>query len=303
MLERGVAGGSPRPEASNVHLAGSSPVARAPRDVPPSAAPWQDATAMQPPFSGLDSSAQAALQVIYEGTASETGERFFMALVENLARALGTRGAWVTEYLPDAATTPGARLLAGGRVGRGLRAADRRNALPGRGREPPAGALPGPHRRALPGRGRPPAGGGGQLHGRPAHRPRRNHPRPPGRAGRQADAGGPDPASRCSRSSPAAPRPSSGGCGPSARCASARRSWPGWSSSAMDAIVQLDGELGVTGMNPAAERTFELPAGRRPGTAARRGWSAPTTRPSSRTLAASSSTARRRNAAPGSPGG
>src|SRR5262249_32619804 len=41
-----------------------------------------------------------ALKVIFEGTASETGERFFMALVENLARALGTRGAWVTEFLP-----------------------------------------------------------------------------------------------------------------------------------------------------------------------------------------------------------
>jgi PAS domain S-box-containing protein len=47
-----------------------------------------------------DASAQAALQVIFQGTASETGERFFMALVENLARALGTRGAWVTEFLP-----------------------------------------------------------------------------------------------------------------------------------------------------------------------------------------------------------
>jgi PAS domain S-box-containing protein len=44
---------------------------------------------------------QAALRMIFEGTASETGERFFMALVENLARALGTHGAWVTEYLPQ----------------------------------------------------------------------------------------------------------------------------------------------------------------------------------------------------------
>ena len=43
---------------------------------------------------------QPALQAIFQGTASETGERFFMALVENLARALGTRGAWVTEFLP-----------------------------------------------------------------------------------------------------------------------------------------------------------------------------------------------------------
>jgi hypothetical protein len=47
---------------------------------------------------------QAALRMILEGTASETGERFFMALVENLARALGTYGAWVTEYMPQART-------------------------------------------------------------------------------------------------------------------------------------------------------------------------------------------------------
>jgi PAS domain S-box-containing protein len=46
-------------------------------------------------------SEQGALRMILEGTARETGERFFTALVENLARALGTYGAWVTEYLPD----------------------------------------------------------------------------------------------------------------------------------------------------------------------------------------------------------
>jgi PAS domain S-box-containing protein len=42
----------------------------------------------------------AALRAIVEGTATETGERFFSALVENVAKALGTHGAWVTEYLP-----------------------------------------------------------------------------------------------------------------------------------------------------------------------------------------------------------
>ncbi len=39
-----------------------------------------------------------ALRTILEGTATETGERFFKALVKNLARALNTHGAWVTEY-------------------------------------------------------------------------------------------------------------------------------------------------------------------------------------------------------------
>src|SRR5438046_6296733 len=42
-----------------------------------------------------------ALTTILRGTARETGERFFTALVENLANALGTHGAWVTEYLPQ----------------------------------------------------------------------------------------------------------------------------------------------------------------------------------------------------------
>jgi len=38
----------------------------------------------------------AVLRQILEGTAKETGEGFFAALVENLAKALGTYGAWVT---------------------------------------------------------------------------------------------------------------------------------------------------------------------------------------------------------------
>jgi transcriptional regulator with GAF, ATPase, and Fis domain len=52
-----------------------------------------------PPLHGLDES--AALRSIVEGTATHTGDRFFQTLVESLARALGTHGAWVTEYLPE----------------------------------------------------------------------------------------------------------------------------------------------------------------------------------------------------------
>ena len=40
----------------------------------------------------------AALRFLLECTAKETGEPFFRALVQNLARSLGTHGAWVTEY-------------------------------------------------------------------------------------------------------------------------------------------------------------------------------------------------------------
>ncbi len=42
-----------------------------------------------------------ALRTILQGTAQATGEQFFRALVRNLARAMGTHGAWVTEYLPE----------------------------------------------------------------------------------------------------------------------------------------------------------------------------------------------------------
>jgi PAS domain S-box-containing protein len=52
-----------------------------------------------PPLHGLDES--AALRSIVEGTATHTGDRFFQVLVESLARVLGTHGAWITEYLPE----------------------------------------------------------------------------------------------------------------------------------------------------------------------------------------------------------
>jgi len=42
-----------------------------------------------------------ALREIVEGTAAETGEGFFDALVKHLAGALGTKCAWVTEWLAD----------------------------------------------------------------------------------------------------------------------------------------------------------------------------------------------------------
>jgi PAS domain S-box-containing protein len=48
-----------------------------------------------------DLEADAALRAILQGTATETGHEFFSALVRNLADALGTHGAWVTEYFPE----------------------------------------------------------------------------------------------------------------------------------------------------------------------------------------------------------
>lgn len=45
--------------------------------------------------------ADDALRLVVQGTVSETGTGFFRALVQNLARAMGTAGAWVTEYLPE----------------------------------------------------------------------------------------------------------------------------------------------------------------------------------------------------------
>jgi PAS domain S-box-containing protein len=51
------------------------------------------------PLKGL--AADEALLAILEGTATETGQQFFAALVQNLAKALATHGAWVTEYFPE----------------------------------------------------------------------------------------------------------------------------------------------------------------------------------------------------------
>jgi GAF domain-containing protein len=42
-----------------------------------------------------------ALREIVEGTSAETGEGFFGALVKRLARAIGTKCAWVTEWLAE----------------------------------------------------------------------------------------------------------------------------------------------------------------------------------------------------------
>ena len=50
-------------------------------------------------FRGLDE--DATVRAILEGTATETGERFFASLVENLASALNTYSSWVTEYIAE----------------------------------------------------------------------------------------------------------------------------------------------------------------------------------------------------------
>ncbi|MCC7373369.1 MAG: sigma 54-interacting transcriptional regulator [Verrucomicrobiales bacterium] len=52
----------------------------------------------QPSDTPID---EAALRLVVEGTVSETGVEFFRALVHNLAKAMNTSGAWVTEYLPE----------------------------------------------------------------------------------------------------------------------------------------------------------------------------------------------------------
>jgi transcriptional regulator with PAS, ATPase and Fis domain len=41
---------------------------------------------------------ETALRAVVEGTASDTGQEFYRALVQNLALALETHGAWLTEY-------------------------------------------------------------------------------------------------------------------------------------------------------------------------------------------------------------
>src|SRR6266550_1672910 len=53
----------------------------------------------RPPLQNID--IDVALRTILEGTATETGEGFFKALVKNLAAVLNTHGAWVTEYFAE----------------------------------------------------------------------------------------------------------------------------------------------------------------------------------------------------------
>jgi len=55
------------------------------------------------PFIPRPIDEDAALRSILEGTATETGEAFFRALVQNLAAVLDTYAAWVTEYIPEKA--------------------------------------------------------------------------------------------------------------------------------------------------------------------------------------------------------
>jgi PAS domain S-box-containing protein len=50
-------------------------------------------------FRRLDE--DAIVRAILEGTATETGERFFAALVESLAKALDIYSSWVTEYIEE----------------------------------------------------------------------------------------------------------------------------------------------------------------------------------------------------------
>ena len=54
---------------------------------------------MDRPLHNID--VDAALRTIVEGTATETGSDFFRALVKKLADALHTQGAWVTEYASE----------------------------------------------------------------------------------------------------------------------------------------------------------------------------------------------------------
>ncbi|MCG3121570.1 MAG: hypothetical protein ALAOOOJD_04725 [bacterium] len=58
----------------------------------------------------------AALRSILEGTAAQTGKRFFVALVKNLAKALNTYGAWVTEYIEESHRLRAHALWLGGKL-------------------------------------------------------------------------------------------------------------------------------------------------------------------------------------------
>jgi PAS domain S-box-containing protein len=57
----------------------------------------------------------AVLKNIVQGTAIHTGEDFFRSLVENMSLALGTQGAWITEYITETHKLRGLAFLMGGK--------------------------------------------------------------------------------------------------------------------------------------------------------------------------------------------
>jgi PAS domain S-box-containing protein len=64
-------------------------------------------------FTSLDEE-DTMLRAILEGTAQETGARFFEALVQSLSKLLGTHGAWVTEYVEESGRLRAHAFWAGG---------------------------------------------------------------------------------------------------------------------------------------------------------------------------------------------
>jgi len=64
----------------------------------------QGSTPVNANATSRNSDEYSVLRRIVEGTAPETGQLFFAALVRSLASAMNTHGAWVTEYLPEQRT-------------------------------------------------------------------------------------------------------------------------------------------------------------------------------------------------------
>jgi len=206
-----------------------------------------------------EASAEAALSRILEGTATEIGEGFFRVLVESLARALGTRGAWITEFDPRTRRLRALAFWMGGEWIEGFEQAvdgtpcqtviDKRRLvhLPDRilelyPHEPNARRMG-----AVSYLGLPLADLDGTVLGHLAVMDVK-----------------PMPADRLKL---ALFEIFAGRAAAELRRLRAEREVRAHQAqlarlveSAMDAIVQLDGELRVTGMNPAAERTFEIPA-------------------------------------------
>ena len=205
-----------------------------------------------------DASTQAALSRILEGTASEIGEGFFRALVKVLAGALGTRGAWVTEFDPQRRRLRALAFWLGGQFIEGWEQAvdgtpcqvvvENRRLVhyPDRILElyPNDPDLRGAG--AVSYMGVPLSDVDGSVLGHLAVLDVRPMPDDPiRRAMFEIFAGRAAAELRRLRVE---------------RQVRARQAQlTGLIESALDAIVQLDGELRVTGMNPAAERTFETP--------------------------------------------
>ena len=233
-------GVSPEAPRRAGYVAGHARIATA-RDAVAAEAPWSSRTSSR----SVGSTRRSPSAPSSRAPPPRRGSEFYRALVRNLARALDTHGAWLTEYDEPTGTAARARVLV--RRSSGSRTSSTRS--PGTPcetaiRERRVVHIPDRVVELYPDdQVKFPAPRGRQLPRRPAARRRRARARPPGGGGRPADAGREAPPRRSSRSSRTARPPSCVASALEEELREREEKLTGLIGSAMDAIVELDDEL------------------------------------------------------------